>query len=218
MKVDEIYFAQYFYKKNVRAKNSSRMKLTFFFALVFCVTTSLYAQVGEKYPAMSGENLMRKNVDLPVRNGKITLIALAYSEKSDEDLKAWRPALFDLFIQAPGTDLFDFEPYDGNVKFVVLLMGINKMAAGKVKSKLEEGVKDHWKEHIVVVKGKNIDNYPSLDLGKAKKERTKPYFFLLDKDGKIVYATSGAYTKEKHQELEKKLHELVGDNQFKKKD
>jgi hypothetical protein len=157
-------------------------------------------------------------VSLPIKNGKVTLIALAYSEKSEDDLKAWRSALFDLFIQAPGTDLFNFEPYDGNVKFVVLLMGINKAAAGKVKTKLEENVKDHWKEHIVVVKGKNIDHYPSLDLGKAKKERTKPYFFLLDKNGKIAYSTSGSYTKEKYNELDKKLQELIGDNQFKKKD
>jgi hypothetical protein len=182
------------------------------------LATFAHAQVGEMYPTMSGENLQRKDVSLPIKNGKVTLIALAYSEKSEEDLKAWRPALFDLFIQAPGTDLFDFDPYDGNVKFVVLLMGINKAAAGKVKTKLEENVKDHWKEHIVVVKGKNIDHYPSLDLGKAKKERTKPYFFLLDKNGKIAYTTSGSYTKEKYNELDKKLQELIGDNQFKKKD
>ena len=182
------------------------------------LATFAHAQVGEMYPTMSGENLQRKDVSLPIKNGKVTLIALAYSEKSEDDLKAWRSALFDLFIQAPGTDLFDFDPYDGNVKFVVLLMGINKAAAGKVKTKLEENVKDHWKEHIVVVKGKNIDNYPSLDLGKAKKERTKPYFFLLDKNGQIAYTTSGSYTKEKYNELDKKLQELIGDNQFKKKD
>jgi|GEM_PF-447518 len=187
-------------------------------ALLFCLAILGHAQIGEKYPSMSGENLLRKNVNLPINNGKVTLIALAYSEKSDEDLKQWRTALFDLFIQAPGTDLFDFDPYDGNVKFVVLLMGVNKIAAGKVKSKLEDGVKEHWKEHIVVVKGKNIDNYPSLDLGKAKKERIKPYFFLLDKQGQIVYATSGAYTKEKHNEIEKKLQEMIGDNQMKDKD
>lgn len=186
--------------------------------LLTCLPLCLQAQVGEMYPNMSGDNLLQKNVNLPIKNGKPTLIALAYSEKSEDDLKAWRAELFNLFIQAPGTNLFDFEPYDGNVKFVVLLMGINKVAAGKVKTKLEENVKDHWKEHIVVVKGKNIDHYPSLDLGKAKKERTKPYFYLLDKNGKIVYATSGAYTKEKAAELEKKLQELLGDNQFKKKD
>ena len=191
------------------------LTLTSFF--VFFLACALQAQIGEMYPAMAGENLLRKNVSLPIKNNKVTLVALAYSEKSEEDLKEWRAALFDLFIQAPGTDLFDFDPYDGNVKFVVLLMGVNKMAAGKVKSKLEENVKDHWKEHIVVVKGKNIDHYPTLDLGKAKKDRIKPYFFLLDKQGKIVYATSGGYTKEKHQEIEQKLQELIGDNQMKEK-
>jgi hypothetical protein len=176
-----------------------------------------FAQVGVKYPAMSGENLLRKNVSVPPSNGKVTLIALAYSEKSEEDLKAWREPLFDLFIQAPGTDLFEFDPYDANVKFVVLLTGVNKMAAGKVKSKLEDNVKEHWKEHIIVVKGKTLANYSELDLEKGKAGKSKPYFFLLDKSGKVIYATSGTYTKQKQQEIEEHLHKLIGDNQFKDK-
>ena len=186
-------------------------------ALILGFLVNVKAQVGEKFPEMVGENVLRNASTIPPNNGKVTLVAIAYSEKSEDDLKGWRQPLFDLFIKAPGTTLFDFEPYDANVKFVVLLTGINKIATGKVKSKLEDNVKDHWKEHIVVVKGKSIDNYPTLDLGKAKKERTKPYFFLIDKNDKIVYATSGNYTKQKQAEIEDKLQELIGDNQLKDK-
>jgi hypothetical protein len=39
----------------------------------------------------------------------------------------------------------------------------------------------------------------------------------LDKTGKIVYATSGAYTRQKQEELETHLQQLLGDNQFKDK-
>lgn len=172
------------------------------------------AQEGEYYPAMSGDNLLKKSVSLPAR-GEVSLVALAYSPKSEEYLKSWRKPLFDLFIKAPGTDLFEFEPYDANLKFVVLLTGAKKMATGKVKSKMEENVEEKWKEHIVIVKGKNLNDYEVLDLGRKKDERVKPYFFLMDKNGKIVYATSGAYTRSKQQEIEQKLQELLGDNQFK---
>ncbi|MCU0444785.1 MAG: hypothetical protein MUE85_07685 [Microscillaceae bacterium] len=175
------------------------------------------AQVGKTYPAMSGDNLLDKNTPIPPKNGKVTLVALAYSEDSEEYLKAWRQPLFDLFIQAPGTKLFDFEPYDANIKFVVLLTGLKKAVSGKVRSKMEDNVKDHWKEHIVIVKGKTLASYPDLDLGKGKDDRKKPYFYLLDKSGKIVWHTSGNYTKAKQQEIENKLHELIGDNQFEDK-
>jgi hypothetical protein len=183
----------------------------FFNLLVF----NTLAQVGKPYPAMSGLNLLEKNIHIPPKNGKVTLVALAYSEDSEEYLKAWRQPLFDLFIQAPGTQLFDFEPYDANIKFVVLLTGLKKAVSGKVRSKLEDNVQEHWKEHIVVVKGKTLDSYPDLDLGKGKDDRKKPYFYLVDKTGKIVWHTSGNYSKAKQQEIENKLHELIGDNQFK---
>lgn len=175
---------------------------------------AVFAQEGSKFPAMSGQSLMDKSVSLP-QTGKVALIALAYSQKSEEYLKNWRKPLFDLFIQAPGTSLFDFEPYNANIKFVVLLTGAKKIAGKKVFTELEENVQAHWKEHIVVVKGKSLNDYTVLDLGKSKGAREIPYFFLMDKTGKIVYATSGAYTSQKQKEIEEKLQELLGDNQFK---
>lgn len=201
------------------------------FLLIFCFTLifflqfspcflgkNIFAQVGKQYPSMTGDNLMKKTDNVPPRNGKVTLVALAYSDDSEEYLKNWRQPLFDLFIKAPGTALFDFEPYDANVKFVILLTGIKRLASGKVKSKLEENIKDHWKEHIVVVKGRTLDSFTELSLGKSRDERKLPYFYLVDTKGKIVYHTTGSYTKQKQQELEDKLHELLGDNQFKEQD
>lgn len=190
------------------------MKKLLLLVFITGVSIASSAQEGEIYPSMSGDNLLEKQVSLPAR-GEVSLVALAYSPKSEEYLKAWRKPLFDLFIQAPGTDLFSFEPYNANLKFVVLLTGVKKVGTGKVKSQLEENVEAHWKEHIVVVKGKSLEDYSVLDLGNTKNERIKPYFFLMDKNGKIVYATSGAYTSQKQKEIEEKLQELLGDNQFK---
>ncbi|MDX2302121.1 MAG: hypothetical protein NW226_04940 [Microscillaceae bacterium] len=190
------------------------MKKLLLLVFITGVSIASSAQEGEIYPSMSGDNLLEKQVSLPAK-GEVSLVALAYSPKSEEYLKAWRKPLFDLFIQAPGTNLFSFEPYNANLKFVVLLTGVKKVGTGKVKSQLEENVEAHWKEHIVVVKGKSLEDYSVLDLGNTKNERIKPYFFLMDKNGKIVYATSGAYTSQKQKEIEEKLQELLGDNQFK---
>ncbi|MEO1653537.1 MAG: hypothetical protein AAFU64_08335, partial [Bacteroidota bacterium] len=104
--------------------------------LICLLSGQLMAQVGASYPAMSGDNLKKQTVKIPVGN-EVSLIALAYSPKSEEYLKAWRKPLLDLFVQAPGTDLFSFEPYEANLKFVVLLTGAKKMGAKKVKSKME---------------------------------------------------------------------------------
>ncbi len=194
------------------------MKNLFLLFFLNLFITNVFAQVGKIFPSMSGDNLMQKTDNVPPRNNKITLVALAYSEDSEDYLKNWRQPLFDLFIKAPGTSLFEFEPYDANVKFVILLTGIKRLASGKVKSKLEENIKDHWKEHIVVVKGRTLDSYPDLALGKSKDERKLPYFYLVDTKGKIVYHTTGTYNKQKQQELENKLQELLGDNQFKEKE
>jgi hypothetical protein len=200
--------------KKLKIQKSMNNLFKILSVLIFIFNTAL-AQEGQKYPAMSGDDLHDKHTALPQNNGKVSLIAIAYSEESEAYLKDWRQPLFDLFVQAPGTDLFEFDAYDANLKFVVLLTGIKKAAEGKVRSKMEDNVQEHWKEHIVIIKGKTLDHYPTLHLGKTKGERVKPYFFLLDKSGKIVYATSGEYTTEKQQELEDKLQKMLGDNQFK---
>ncbi len=192
------------------------MKHLFFYSLFIFIISTTFAQVGKKYPSMSGDNLLGKETSIPMSNNKVTLVAIAYSEDAEEFLKAWRQPLFDLFIQAPGTNLFDFEPYDANIKFVVLLTGAKRIVSGKVKSKLEENVKPHWKEHILVVKGKSLESFPDLALGTDKEERKLPYFYLLDKSGKIVYHTTGKYSKQKQQEIDGHLQEMLGDNQFEK--
>lgn len=186
---------------------------TLLLAVVFAMLAWVPStQIEKKYPAMTGTNLVGESVSLP-STGKVSLVALAYSPKSEEYLKTWRKPLFDLFIKAPSTSLFQFDPYDANINFVVLLTGAKKVAGKKVKTKLEESVAEHWKEHIVVVKGKTLNHYQVLDLGKSKEEKVLPYFFLMDASGNIVYSTSGAYSKKKFHELDDKLRELLGSNQ-----
>lgn len=173
----------------------------------------------QTYPHMMGHNLNGKSISLPVHNtkgvfkkGRPTFVALAHSQKSDEYLKEWRGELFELFIKAPSTELFSFEPYDANLAFVVLLTGVQKAAGKKVESKLKENITDeNWKNHIIIVKGKTLSHYPALQLSR---KADVPHFYLMDKNGKIVYTASGHYTKQKGEELQDKLDDLIGSNQF----
>lgn len=197
-----------FKKKNIKI---------FTFCLFLFSVTSLNAQ---QFPHMLGHSLNGKSINLPIKSskdvfktGRPTFVALAHSQKSDAYLKEWRRELFDLFIQAPSTDLFSFEPYDANLAFVVLLTGVQKAAGKKVESKLKENITDtKWKSHILIVKGKTLSDYPVLQLNRKE---DVPHFYLMDKNGKIVYMTSGHYTKQKGQELQDKLDALIGSNQFK---
>ncbi|MCS6821622.1 MAG: mitochondrial ATPase complex subunit ATP10 [Microscillaceae bacterium] len=188
---------------------------TQFLALVLMLANIVQAQVvGKMFPALSGENLLDKSVSLPqAGKGKVTLIGIAYSAKSDEALQTWRQPLFNLFIKAPGTDLFQFEPYDANLYFVAMVTGINRVASGKIETKLKEKAEERWKPYIILYRG-SLEPY-SEELGLKNKDL--PYFFLLDKNGKIVYTTSGTYTASKQRELEDKLTEMLGDNQFQNK-
>ena len=104
--------------KLIKSKTKRPMKHAFMMS--FCLLMAFFstAQEGKMYPTMSGENLLNKSMSIPPKNGKVTLVALAYSEKSEEYLKDWRSPLFDLFIKAPGTGIFSFEPYDANIEFV----------------------------------------------------------------------------------------------------
>jgi hypothetical protein len=71
------------------------------FVLSNLLIINALAQVGKTYPAMNGDNLLNKNTAIPPKNGKVTLVALAYSEDSEEYLKAWRGSLCSIYLSKP---------------------------------------------------------------------------------------------------------------------
>ncbi|MDV3310714.1 MAG: hypothetical protein LOY03_18050 [Cyclobacteriaceae bacterium] len=157
--------------------------------------------VGKQFPAMEAETVEDNKVMLPSDvAGKYTLLGLAYSKKSEDELNSWFQPVFEKFIQK-NKGLFEAFGYDVNVYFVPMFTGVNAAATGTAKKKAIKNIDPNLLPYILFYKGELKRYKDQLDFEK----KDIPYFFVLDESGKIVYATSGKYTSKKMDEIESVL-------------
>ena len=147
---------------------------------------------------MNAETADDKPVRLPVDvKGKFTLLGLAYSKKSEDELRTWYNPIFSKFVQK-AEGLLAGMGYDVNVFFVPMFTGINAAAEGTAKRKALKNLDPQLIPYILFYKGELKMYKEALDF----ERRDIPYFFVLNADGKIVYATSGAFSEDKLGEIE----------------
>lgn len=175
------------------------MKTLFTTFVVLVGSIDLSAQViGKMFPNMEAETVEDHKVLLPESTkGKYTLLGLAYSKKSEDELNSWFSPVFNKFIQKTKGLLAGFE-YDVNVYFVPMFTGVNAAATGTAKKKALKNIDPQLLPYILFYKGELKTYKEALDFEK----RDIPYFFVLDPDGKIVFATSGAYSESKLDQVE----------------
>ncbi len=178
------------------------MKTINIFIFFLLASASIQAQVvGKMFPSMEAETVEDKKVILPeAAKGKYTLLGLAYSKKSEDELNSWFQPIFEKFIQK-NKGLFEGFAYDVNVYFVPMFTGVNAAATGTAKRKALKNVDPQLLPYILFYKGELKSYKEALDFEK----KDIPYFFVLDTDGKIVYATSGKYSSKKLGEIEEVL-------------
>jgi hypothetical protein len=184
-------------------KFTDRMKKRFlFFAICSLMTCIVNAQVvGKPFPEMVAETVDDKKVTLPGDvSGKFTLLGLAYSKKSEDDLNSWFQPVFEKFIQK-STGLMAGFTYDVNVYFVPMFTGVNAAATGTAKRKAAKTIDPQLLPYLLFYKGEIKSYKEALDFEK----KDIPYFFVLDPTGKIVFATSGKYSEEKMEQVEEKI-------------
>jgi hypothetical protein len=159
--------------------------------------------VGKTFPDMQAETVEDKKVNLPQDvKGKYTLLGLAYSKKSEDELNTWFQPVFQKFIQK-NKGLFEGFGYDVTVYFVPMFTGINAAATGTAKKKALKNIDPNLLPYILFYKGDIKPYKEALDFEKL----VVPYFFVLDKEGKILYATSGGYSEKKMDAVEAVLEE-----------
>ena len=177
---------------------------TFLIALIFFFSTSYSALaqvIGKPFPAMTAETVDDKKVQLPESvKGKYTLIGLAYSKKSEAELNSWFQPVFGKFIQKTN-GLFSGFAYDVNVYFVPMFTGVNAAATGTAKRKAAKNIDPQLLPYVLFYKGELKSYKEALDFEK----KDIPYFFVLDREGKIVHATSGKYSDEKMEAIEERI-------------
>jgi ATP10 protein len=163
------------------------------------LTLSAMAQVtGKMFPAMEVETVEDKKVNLPQDvKGKYTLLGLAYSKKSEDELNSWFQPVFEKFIQKTKGVLAGFT-YDVNVYCVPMFTGINAAATGTAKRKAIKNIDPQLLPYVLFYKGELKPYKETLEFDK----KDVPYFFVLDPTGKIVHATIGKYTDDKMDEIE----------------
>jgi len=161
--------------------------------------TSVAQVTGKMFPTMEAETVEDKKVVLPkeVINGKYTLLGLAYSKKSEDELNSWFQPVFEKYIQKTKGLMAGFG-YDVNVYFVPMFTGINAAATGTAKRKALKNIDPQLLPYVLFYKGELKPYKEALEFDK----KDVPYFFVLDPTGKIVYATMGKYTEDKMDEIE----------------
>jgi len=159
----------------------------------------LFGQVtGKIFPDMVAETADDKKMTLPADvKGKFTLLGLAYSKKSEDELRTWFEPIFTKFVQKP-EGLLAGMGYDVNVFFVPMFTGVNAAAEGTAKRKAMKNLDPQLLPYILFYKGELKSYKEALDF----ERRDIPYFFVLNPEGKIVYATSGAFSDAKLSALE----------------
>ncbi len=166
--------------------------------MVFLTFLSNAQITGKMFPEMEAETVEDKKVKLPQdTKGKFTLLGLAYSKKSEEDLNSWFQPVFEKYIQKTTGVLASFT-YDVNVYFVPMFTGINAAATGTAKRKALKNIDPQLLPYVLFYKGELKPYKESLEFDK----KDVPYFFVLDPNGKIVHATLGKYSDDKMSEIE----------------
>ena len=177
-------------------------KLTLLAAIIFISIVS-FKNEEKKFPEMIGELISGKSLSIPKDlKGKFSVISLAYSKKAEEDLVTWHEPLYIKFMMEPEKGgMFTFDTYDVNLIFVPMFTGAKQKVEGAAKKKMKAELDKEYHSHTMVFKG-DLNMYKeSLGL----KDKTKPYLFVLNESGEIVYQTSGAYTEEKMNNIENEV-------------
>lgn len=157
------------------------------------------AQKGKSFPAVNGVLLDGKTASLPIKNGKYTVIAIAYHRGAEDALKPWLNPLYNLFIvKKKGGSNFDMaEVYDVNFVFVPMISGFKK-----ISDDFKAGTDKVFWPYIMDTEKTDIKDLQK-QLGVT--DNKIPYFYVVDKAGKIVATQNGNFSEDKMDALEEAI-------------
>ncbi|HKC69322.1 MAG TPA: hypothetical protein VKG26_13885 [Bacteroidia bacterium] len=178
-------------------------------AAFIAICTNIHAQnnvVGQMFPMITGETFDGKNVVLPEAcKGKPTIIGICFSKAAETDLRTWlNPAYNQFVVKKDTTNAFGAAvAYDINYYFIPMLNLVNQVLEKSSQDKIRKQTDKEFWPHLMFYSGglkeyKKTFGIDNTDL---------PYFFVLDKTGKIVHVEKGIYTEKKMNAMEDFLEE-----------
>jgi hypothetical protein len=169
--------------------------MKFITALLSMVVFWTASEKVSEFPNVLTEKLDGTEVQIPEDfAGEYTLIGAASSQKAEEELRTWQAPVYNKFIAKTG--LMD-GMYNVQVCFLPLFTGAAKMAKPKVVKQLRSENDPLVADHLYVYTGE-FEPFKSLGMDNKK----EPYFFLLDKEGNIVWQVSGSFRQAHLDEIE----------------
>lgn len=171
------------------------MKKNLLIVLASLLAFHISAQEGEMFPSFEVVDLNEEQLNIPEdTKGKFSLIGVAFSEDAQDDLYTWSQPVFSEFMDENNLSSLVYNP---NVHLILMFTGANQVAYKNAKRKINEGTDENLKDNVVLYKGAMEDYRKKLKM----KDRKKPYFFVLDKEGKIIYCASGRYSRKVLEEV-----------------
>ena len=157
--------------------------------------------VGKQFPDLEGESFAGKTVNIPTdTKGKVSVIGVCFSKAAEDDLKTWLNPMYNMFVVKKDTsDFFSAAVnYDVNFFFIPMLNKVNQVFAKGSKEKIRNGTDKEFWPYLLFYNGA-IKPYKE-DF--AIEDSKIPYFFVLDKNGKILHVESGKYSDKKMDNIE----------------
>lgn len=158
--------------------------------ILFLFNLTSFAQIGQQFPDISVTDLNDKSLNIPEDSkGKFTLVGVAFSEKAQDDLYSWSQPVFSEFMDENNMSSLVYDP---NVYLILMFTGANQVAYKNAKKKITEGTDESLKDNVVLYKGAMEDYRDELNM----KDKKVPYFYVLDKEGEVIYTAKGGYSKQ----------------------
>lgn len=163
------------------------------FILFLGIATSSAQQ---SFPDLTGKTLAGQLVKFPTDiKGKFSLIGVALSIKAQDDLNTW--------VEPVYKSLVDNIMFPINLYFIPMTGDVKIMSQDKIEAKMKEQLDTVLYKYVVVYPGQVSPYISPLKI----QDKNKPYFFVVDPKGKIVYTTSGAYSDAKLEAITDKMTE-----------
>ncbi len=151
------------------------------------------------FPRIEGLTAKGRTVVLPeAAPRKYTIIGMAYGQKAQPLLEDWYEPAYLRFVAKHG--LFA-GLYDVRVFFVPLFVGVNQAAYEPSLAKFRRSAAPEVVDLVVFAKAEVELLQAELNMT----DKSLPYIFVLDEQGRIVHRTQGAFTEEKLEAIEEVL-------------
>ncbi len=153
------------------------------------------------FPRLEGEKADGTKVQLPDPKATgFTVVGLAYSQQASPMLEEWAEPAFLRLVAKHG--LFA-STYEADVWFIPMFVGGNKVAYEPSMKRFRKSADPEVADHVLFYQGE----IAPFELALGLHNKDIPYFFVLDREGRVVHRTEGAFSLEKLDAIEEQLME-----------